>query len=80
MVSNPPGHTVVGQPAGCAAHAARPTMPAARLLVFGAAAVVLLSGVGVGLAACVRGAGSSPSAPRTAQLITVTPSADSPHR
>lgn len=75
MMPTPDGHAVTGPPLRSAAHAARPSVPLSRALTMAAAGVVLLAALGMGISACVGSAGPVPSAPTSARLITVTPSA-----
>ncbi len=74
MASHPAGHTVTGPPSGPAAHAARPSVPLARLMVVVAAAAVLVALLGVGIWAYLGSVGPSTSTPTSAKLITVAPS------
>ncbi len=64
-------HTVTGTPNGPPAHAARPPLPTA-VWVSAAGLLVLAAGVVAAVGAVVS-AGPVPSAPSSAQSITVTP-------
>ena len=64
-------HTVTGTPGGTPAHAARPPLPTA-VWVGTAGLLVLAAGVVAAVGTLVS-AGPIPSAPSSAQSITVTP-------
>ncbi len=67
-------HTVTGWPdTGGPAHADRPALPSARLVVGAAVGgAVVLTAVGFGAAACLDSLGPARSAPTSAQRITVS--------
>lgn len=72
MDPHPPTHQVTGCPTAHAAHAARPpvrTGPLALALIVVAA---VLTAVGLSAAALLKSAGTAPSTPTSARLITVT--------
>lgn len=71
--SDDPAHTVAPGPAGGAAHAARPPANTRRLVAAAVGAAALLAGAGIGTAALLRSSGTAPSAPVSANTITVTP-------
>ena len=66
-----PVHTVTGAPSGPPAHAVRPPLPTA-VWVTSAGLVALAAGLVAVIGAQVSG-GAAPSAPSSAQSITVTP-------
>lgn len=72
MESHPPRHEVTGSPRPYAAHAARPSARTGVLVTALLVAALVITAVGVGVGALVKSAGSSPSTPTSARLITVT--------
>ncbi|MEI6251243.1 MAG: hypothetical protein WCP30_00355 [Mycobacteriaceae bacterium] len=74
MTPHPARHTVTGLPAGSPAHAARPSVPPAHLVVVLATGAVLLAAITLGIWAYLGSTGHSTSTPTSAELITVSPS------
>jgi len=70
--SHLPRHEVTGSPRPYAAHAARPAARTGVLVTSLLLAGLMLTAVGVVIAALVKSAGSAPSTPTSARLITVT--------
>jgi hypothetical protein len=69
---HPPTHQVTGSPAAHAAHAARPPVRTGPLVLALIVVAAVLTAGGLSAAALLKSAGTAPSTPTSARLITVT--------